>query len=65
MNQKWKIPYTLREVMNLVLQPIKESQIKSKTVMSWSWREREKKEFIFCMIYFSEGNFFIICFFSI
>ena len=44
---------------NLVLQLIKESQIKSKTVMSWI--SLKKKEDIFCTVYFVWGNFFNIC----
>ena len=48
-------------VMNLKLQLIQESQIKTKTVMSWSlWA---KKRCILCNIYFV-CNFFIICVFS-
>ena len=45
--------------MNLVHQLIQELQIKSKTVMSWSLRE--KKECIFCNACFVRGNFFNIC----
>ena len=41
---------------NLVLQLIKESQIKSKTVISWS--SQKKKEGIFCTSYFVQKNFF-------
>ena len=41
--------HSFRE-MNLVLQLIQESQIKSKTVMSW--RSQKKKEGIFCAVYF-------------
>ena len=41
---------------NLVLQLIWESQIKSKTVMSWSSRKR--KEGIFCTVYFVRKKFF-------
>ena len=44
---------------NLVLQLIYESQIKSKTAMSWN--SRKKKEGIFCTVILSEGNFFNIC----
>ena len=40
---------------NLVLQLIQESQIKSKTVMSWS--SLKKKEGIFCTVYFVRGKF--------
>ena len=41
---------------NLVFQLIQESQIKSKTVMSWS--SRKKKEDIFCTVYFVRRNSF-------
>ena len=41
---------------NLVLQLIWKSQIKSKTVMSWSSRKR--KEGIFCTVYFVRKKFF-------
>ena len=44
-NRKWKIPHT-----------VSESQIKSKTVMSWS--SRKKKEHIFCAAYSVRMNFF-------
>ena len=44
---------------NLVLQLMKESQIKSKTVMSWT--SCKKKEGIFCTANLSEGNIFEIC----
>ena len=50
--------HSFRET-NLVLQFIWESQIKSKTVMSWS--SRKKKEDIFCTAYFVQRNFFSIC----
>ena len=40
---------------NLVLQLIKKSQIKSKTVMSWSMRK--KKEGILCTVYFVRRKF--------
>ena len=45
--------------MNLVLQIIWESQIKSKTVMSWS--SRKKKRTFFVPFILSEENFFNIC----
>ena len=47
--------HSFRET-NLVLQLIKESQIKIKTVMSWSLRK--KKEGIFCTVYFVRREFF-------
>ena len=47
---------------NLVLQLILESQIKSKTVMSWS--SRKKRKGIFCTVYFVRRKFFNICFLS-
>ena len=49
---------------NLVLQLIEESQIKSKTVMSWS--SRKKKEGIFRTVYFVRKEFFFkdLCFIS-
>ena len=49
------LTHSFRET-NLVLQLIEESQIKSKTVMSWS--SRKKKEDIFCTIYFVRSKFF-------
>ena len=42
--------------MNYVLQLVSESQIKRKTVMSWSWQR--KKECIFCNVYFVPRIFF-------
>ena len=45
--------------MNLVLQVIQESQMKSKTGISWS--SRKKKEDIFCTVYLSERIFLKIC----
>ena len=48
---------------NLVVQLIYESQIKSKTVMSWS--SRKKKEDIFCTVYFLRRKYFYnICILS-
>ena len=47
--------HSFREI-NLVLQLIQKSQIKSKTAMSWS--SRKKKEGIFVPFILSEGNFF-------
>ena len=44
---------------NAVLQLIKESQIKIKTVMNWS--SRKKKEGIFCTIYFVRRKFSKTC----
>ena len=44
---------------NCVLQLILESQIKSKTVMSWSLRKKRKKRDFFVLFILSEGN---ICF---
>ena len=41
---------------NLVLQLLKESQIKSKTVMSWN--SQKKKEGIFCTSYFVQRKSF-------
>ena len=46
----------------IVLQLIQESQIKSKTVMSWS--SRKKKEGFFVPFILSEGYFFSICILS-
>ena len=43
--------------MNLVLQLIQEWQFKNKTVISWS--SREKKEGIFCTVYFVRRKFFL------
>ena len=47
--------HSFRET-NLVLQLIEESQIKSKTVMSWSLRKR--KEGIFCTVYLVQRKIF-------
>ena len=44
--------------MNLVLQLIEESQIKSQTVMSWSLQK--KKEGIFVLFILAKGIFFNI-----
>ena len=41
---------------NLVLQLIYESQIKSKTAMNWS--SRNKKQGLFCTFYFARRKFF-------
>ena len=41
--------YNFRET-NLVLQLMQELQIKSKTVISWSWKK--KKRAFFCTVYF-------------
>ena len=50
------LSHSLRE-KNLVLQLMQESQIKSKTVMSWSsWK---KKEDIFCTDYFAQRELFL------
>ena len=57
-NRKWKIPHSFRET-NLVAQLIEESQIKSKTVMSWC--SRKKKRTFIVLFILSEGNFFKIC----
>ena len=43
---------------NLVLQLILESQIKSKTVMSWN--SRKKKRGLFCTVYFARRKFFYL-----
>ena len=48
-NQKLKIPHSFRE-SNLKVQLVKESQVKSQIVVSWS--SRKKKEGIFCTVYF-------------
>ena len=48
--------HSFREV-NHVLQLVKEWEIKSKTVMSWS--SRNKKECIFCNVYFARRKFVI------
>ena len=54
--------YSFRET-NFVLHLIKELQIKSKTVMSWS--SQEKNDGIFCTVYFFRRNFFKhLCFIS-
>ena len=47
---KTENPTRTFRVTNLILQLIQESQIKSKTVMSWSLQN--KKEGIFCTVYF-------------
>ena len=47
--------------MNLVLQLKKESQIKSKTMMSWS--SRKKREGIFCTVFFPKGIFLTLVFY--
>ena len=52
-DQKLKIPHSFIET-NLVPQPIEESQIKSKTVMSYSSRKKKKT---FVPFILSEGNF--------
>ena len=44
-NRKWKIPHSFRETI-LVPQPMEESQIKSKTVLSWSLRKK-KRHFLY------------------
>ena len=48
--------HSFREV-NHVLQLVKEWEIKSKTVMSWS--SRNKKKCIFCNVYFVRRKFVI------
>ena len=50
--------HSFRET-HLVLQLTKESQIKSKSVMSWS--SRKEKQGVFCSVYFAWSNFFNIC----
>ena len=50
--------HSFRETI-LALQLIYESQIKGKTVMSWS--SRKKKRAFFVPFILSEGNFFNIC----
>ena len=56
---KMEYPTNSFSETNLVLQLIKESQIKCKTVMSWSsWK---KKEVIFCTVYSAQRKFFNIC----
>ena len=55
------LSHSFRE-MNLVLQLIWESQIKSKTVRSWS--SRKVKKGIFCTVYFVQRKFvltFVFC----
>ena len=47
--------HSFREI-NLVPQLIQESQIESKTVMSWSLQK--EKEYIFCIVYFVRKKFF-------
>ena len=55
--------HSIRET-DLVVQLIKELQIKSTSVMNWSSRKR--KESIFCTIYFVRRKFFLnLCFISI
>ena len=49
--------HSFRET-NRVLQLIQESQIKSKTVMSWS--SQNKKEFIFYIVYFVWKEIFVL-----
>ena len=44
--------------INHALQLIQESEIKSKTVMSWS--SRKKKEGTFCTVYSTQREFFKI-----
>ena len=51
--------YSFRKT-NLVLQLIQESQIKSKTVMSWSARKKKKRAF-FSPFILCQGSFFKIC----
>ena len=60
MESKMENPtHSFRE-MNLVLQLIQESQIKSKTMMIWS--SQKKKGGIFCTVYFVQSEFFFeIC----
>ena len=55
-NRKWKILHSFKET-NLVPQPIVESQIKSKTVMTYS--SRKKKKYIFCTVYFVRRQFYL------
>ena len=55
-NRKWKIPHTVFRETNLVLQLIQKSQIKNETAMSWS--SQNKKEGIFCTVYFVWMEFF-------
>ena len=45
--------------MNLVLQLVSEFRVKSKTLMSWS--SRNKKKVFFVRFILSEGNFFNKC----
>ena len=55
--------YSFRET-NLMIKLIQESQIKSKTVMSWS--SRKKKEGIFYTVYFARKElFWDLCFISV
>ena len=51
--------HSFRE-MNLVLQLVQESWIKSKAVMSWSLRKKKRGHF-FVNFIFSEGNLLRIC----
>ena len=57
-NRKWNISHSFRET-NLVPQPIEESQIKSKTVRSYSSRKKRKTFFVPFIL--SKGNFLKIC----
>ena len=53
-NWKWKTPHNFGE-NNFVPQPIEESRIKSKTVMSYSSRKKKKTFFLPFILF--EGNF--------
>ena len=54
-NQKRKIPLKVLERRTLRFSSYKKSQIKSKTAMSWS--SRNKKEGSFCTDYFVRKKF--------
>ena len=56
MESKMKNPTHSFIETNLVLQLIEESQIESKTVMSWSLQK--KKEGTFCTVYFVQRKSF-------
>ena len=63
MESKMENPTHSFKKTNLVLQLIEESEIKSKTVMSWS--SQKKKEGIFVLFILSKGNSFSqLCFIS-
>ena len=46
--------------INLVLQLIQESQIKSKTVMSWSWRKKKRTFFVLFFVWRNVLSQFVV-----